>query len=146
MSLRKIIIIALCFFAFISTSCDLLNNDDECDLGYKPYDCIETEPDNGTLKIDITLNSLNSSVPVTIYVGDYEDNHIYLQDTLVNSAKTYYLPNNDYAAKADYNDIIEGSEITVFSIDGGDLSADSEEYCDGTCYSEGYLTLDVTYK
>jgi hypothetical protein len=34
--------------------------------------------------------------------------------------------------------------ITVFVVDGGQLDASSDEYCEGNCYEPGELNLDLT--
>jgi len=117
----------------------------ECNKGYKPSLCEETAPATGTVEVRVTLSDMNSSVPITIYRGKVEQNVVVFRDTLTGSSKQYLLDNAEYSVRAVYKAFVGGSLVTVYSIEGGTLSADSKEYCDGTCYSQGTLVLDAAY-
>jgi hypothetical protein len=118
--------------------------DSDCSDGnYKPYDCLEREPSEGILRIEATLDGLNPVVPIEVYYGDYENNLLYFVDTLDTFAYEYWVPNGDYSVKAKYNARIDNRLVTVYSIDGGNISYSSTNYCDGDCYSEGRLVLNA---
>ena len=117
------------------------DEDDECD-NYAPDDCITEKPSYGKVKIDITHNSLNLSVPITIYKGDFEDGNIVLKDTL-SSDRTYRLPNGYYSVKAEYKVELTQGIVNVYSVDGWDLDSEKDSYCDATCYEEGTIYLDA---
>jgi hypothetical protein len=117
-------------------------DDEECTKGYKPDECVESKPDSGMLKIRVTINALNPSVAITVYNGDFEENKAVFTDELDRAERDYYMKNRYYSVKATYQAIIDGRQVTVNAIDGGDLDADTEEYCDGNCYSEGEVTLE----
>ena len=122
-------------------ACD--TSEEGCTKGYKPRDCVETRPSGGSLIIQVTIDGMNPRVPIAVYFGDVENNILAFVDTLDITSVTYYIENGDYSVKATYHAVIDGSPATVYSIDGGDLSPSSTEYCDGTCYGEGTLTLDA---
>jgi hypothetical protein len=136
--------LVICFYlVMIHTGCD--QSSDECDKGYKPYDCIETEPGGGTVRIKVNISNTNPSIPITVFSGKVEQNQIVLEDTLTSGEKEYFLDNGEYAVRAEYRANIDGSWVTVHSVEGGELSPSKKEYCDGNCYSEGTLELDASY-
>lgn len=118
-------------------------SEDCSDGNYKPYDCLDREPSEGILRIEVTLDGLNPVVPIEIYYGDYENNLLYFVDTLDTFAYEYWVPNGDYSVKAKYNARINNRLVTVYSIDGGNISSSSTSYCDGDCYTEGRLVLNA---
>ena len=91
----------------------------------------------------MTLDGLNSIVPIEVYYGEYENNLLYFADTLDTFAYEYWVPNGDYSVKAKYNARIDNRLVTVYSIDGGNISYSSTNYCDGDCYTEGRLVLNA---
>jgi hypothetical protein len=117
----------------------------ECSKGYKPFDCVENAPATGTLEVKVTISDMNTSVPIAIYRGKVEQNVVVFRDTLTASSGQYLLENGEYSVRASYKAFVGGSLVTVYSIEGGTLSSDSKEYCDGTCYSKGTLVLDASY-
>ena len=136
----------LFYLTIFMFSCSLLedNNDEECNKGDKPYDCIESRPSHGTLTINVTINALNPKVPIEIFKSNYIDERLYLRDTLTTSSKKYYTRNSAYAVKAIYKKMIDGKIETLLSVNSGDLSAEKTEYCDGYCYEEGSEEIEVT--
>jgi hypothetical protein len=131
-------------FAIIIAMILLITGCDDCSDGnYKPYDCLEREPAEGILRIEVTLDGLNSVVPIEVYYGDYENNALYFADTLNSFDYEYWVPNGDYSVKAKYNAMINNRLVTVYSIDGGNISSSVTNYCDGDCYSEGRLVLNA---
>jgi hypothetical protein len=142
--LKTIITIIVLFTLLITLQCSLLNNEDvdECN-NYKPSDCIEEKPEYGYITVIVTINERNPAVPVTIFEGDVEDNIIVLQNTVKINMKSYRLVNNYYSVKAVYKSVIDGENVTINSIKGDELEFESEEYCDGVCYSEGEVVINV---
>ena len=123
--------------------CSLLQDTDEeddCTEGYAPFDCDTQAPDYGTLEIQVTTDVLNPAVKIEVFRGDVEDGRFLFADTI--SAKTEYRMKNNYlSVRATYIVSLDENIITVYSIDGGDLDYSSDDYCDATCYYEGYLEL-----
>jgi hypothetical protein len=116
----------------------------DCENGnYKPYDCLENEPAEGILRVEVTLDALNPVVPIEVYYDDYENNLLYFADTLDVFDYEYWVPNGDYSVKAKYKARIDNRLVTVYSIDGGNISSTTTNYCDGDCYSEGRLVLNA---
>ena len=121
------------------TSC----SEGECDKGYKPSDCVTTEPGVGVVRIDLTINVLNPRVPLTLYRGTIEQNNVVLTDTADVPVAEYRVPNGYYSVAAHYRSLMGGDTVTVVSVDGSTLRSESTEYCDGTCWHEGSITLDA---
>ena len=131
-------------YAIILTMLLLITGCDDCSDGnYKPYDCLEREPAEGILRIEVTQDGLNPIVPIEVYYGDYENNALYFADTLNSFYYEYWVPNGDYSVKAKYNAMINNRLVTVYSIDGENISPSVTNYCDGDCYSEGRLVLNA---
>ena len=97
------------------------------------------------LLLELKNQGLNCSkqVPIEVYYGDYENNLLYFADTLDTFAYEYWVPNGDYSVKAKYSARINNRLVTVYSIDGGNISSSSTSYCDGDCYTEGRLVLNA---
>ena len=74
-------------------------------------DCYGYAPDSANLIIKISINAENDSVPLTFYLGNYEDGVIDWQDTA--TTEEFYLyskMNSSYTVRATYqsgNQIIE---------------------------------------
>ena len=117
--------------------------DEECPEGYQPIlGCNTTIPKTGKVKILISTNELNPFVPITLFYGDYETNNVFFRDTLT-ANKTYNLKNTAYSVRAKYRAFFEGDTVTVYSVDGDNLTFDEDEYCDGSCYEAGEINLDA---
>ncbi len=148
---RKLLTTLIITLTLTLFSCDFLidllidEEDEECSEGYKPLFCDEFEPSYGTINVQVTLNDLNPFVPITLYSDDFEYNNIVLEETLNVNNKSYNMPNDYYSIKALYKAIVEGDTVTVYSVDGRRLESRSEDYCDGTCYSEGNIDLDAEF-
>lgn len=66
-------------------------------------DCYGYRPDSADLVIHLTINAAYDSVPLTFYLGDYEDGIIDWQDTA--TTETFYLYSafdKDYTVRAIY--------------------------------------------
>jgi len=139
MKTQSIVISLLVFLLF---SCSL-PEDEDCPEGYQPIGGCNTKiPKSGEVKIRISTNRLNPAIPITFYYGDYENNFIFFRDTLTTN-KTYNLKNDIYSVRAEYHAVIDGDTVTIYSVDGEDLSYDEDEYCDGSCYEPGEIDLDA---
>ena len=56
----------LILFLLIAFSASCVDDDyDDCDT----QDCVSIYPETGTLTVKVTLNSMNSLVPIRIYAG-----------------------------------------------------------------------------
>lgn len=135
----------ICITIIISTllSCSyLLEDDDDCDLGYKPDNCIEFKPSEGEIRLQVTINELNPLVPIEIFLGDFEDNQLVLRDSISNY-KSYELLNGRYSVKATYKAIFDSVEVNIYSINGFTIEPNEKEYCDGTCYTIKILDVDA---
>ena len=95
-------------------------------------DCYGYAPDSADLIIKLTINAENDSVPLTFYLGDYEDGVIDWQDTA--TSEEFYLyskMNSSYTVRATYN---SGNKfIEAYDADDMDLYNAAEE-CGSPCY------------
>ncbi len=95
-------------------------------------DCDGYAPDSANLIIKLTINAENDSVPLTFYLGDYEDGVIDWQDTA--TSEEFYLyskMNSSYTVRATYN---SGNKfIEAYDADDMELYNAAEE-CGSPCY------------
>lgn len=128
--------------ALFQISCFLFS-DGKCDEGEskKPSDCNSSIPSGGTVSVSIVTNSINPTVKIEIYEGNIEDGKLIISENL-SSDKSYTLPNGYYTAQAFYKVNYEGHVVTIKAVDGKELDYSSQNYCDGTCYSDGSINLD----
>ena len=105
-------------------------------------DCLEFKPDSADLIINLTINAENDSVPLTFYLGDYEDGVIDWQDTA--TTEEFYLYskiNSTYTVRATYRsgnktiEAFDSDKITLYN-------ADAE--CGPTCYIVKGGIFDLT--
>ncbi len=134
---KQIIILAV--IAMFTFGCNDFYNVD-CET-YE--NCLTYEPYDELVKIKVTVNKENEFVPITIYIGDLEENNIYIQDTTNFSVYEIYLPvNKDYTATAKYK---KGNQ-TIIAVDGGNLDTKSTDVCDSICWTVKELELDLWLK
>jgi len=95
-------------------------------------DCLGYAPDSADLIINLTINAENDSVPLTFYLGNYEDGVIDWQDTA--TTEEFYLyskMNSSYTVRATYNskdriiEAFDADEMTLYN-------ANTE--CGSPCY------------
>lgn len=95
-------------------------------------DCYGYKPDSANLIIYLTINASNDSVPLTFYLGNYEDGVIDWQDTA--TTKEFYLYSKmdaSYTVRARYQ---SGDQIIeAFDSDHMHLYNANEE-CGSPCY------------
>lgn len=95
-------------------------------------DCYDYAPDSANLIVRLTINAENDSVPLTFYLGPYEDGVVDWQDTA--TTEEFYLYsklNSSYTVKATY---LSGDRI-IEAFDEDDMTlykADVE--CGSPCY------------
>ena len=143
MSIKRTLISGLFVAAgILLSSCE----EDFCDDDFPPYapdDCVEREPDFGMLDVLVTINSENVEVPITLYLGNIEENNILAIDTLSVERTTYMLPaNEEYSATAAYLGV---TQDTVLVVNSDRIFTSDTEYCDGTCWEvvDGEVDLRI---
>ncbi len=108
---------------------------DDCDM----QDCVSVYPTSGSLTVKATLNSMNSSVPIRIYAGHYDDGELILEDTLYDERTNYvFEPGVYYSVAAKYK--TESGDITV--VDGDKIEVITNTDCDTTCYTVNDATVN----
>ena len=114
------------------------------DCEYPDYsNCITQEPDNGKLRINLTINTENEAVPLTIYYGRVEHEAICLTDTAYVKEKEYIVPADVYySVKATY----KSNGKIVNAIDGGFLEKKSYKVCDSICWVVKDIDLNLKLK
>ena len=139
-TITKLLLIITLVFAFNFSGCeqeDLALNID-CD------NCLEFFPDSADLVINVTINDENPFVPLTFYVGDYEDGNIDFIDTTYTEERFLYSKVGvNYSVKATYQKDGE----TVIAIDGDRIRVvDGSGDCYPPCYFIRGGTFDVRLK
>ena len=121
----------------IVTGCDKPSIDCE----YPDYsNCITQEPENGILKIKVTINENNKRVPVVIYYGNVENDVVCLTDTVSARETEYKVPADVYySVKVTY---ISGNKL-IHAIDGGYLEKKSYLVCDSVCWVVKDIDLNL---
>ena len=122
---------------FMLIGCDIDNLDCEDHPIWK--ECERNIPSHGILYVSVTINSSNPSVPVNIYLGDFELGILVLSDTLVVEDREYTLPIGEYSATAKY---MSGQD-TILTVDGGEIKAELVEYCNMDCWEVSNANLDL---
>jgi len=117
-------------------------NDDE-GKGYAPADCQRVKPGTGYLIVQCTVNNAHPSVPIKMYRGDYDQGIVVLRDTLAAPETEFEMPvGTRYSVMATY---LSGAD-TVLVLDTAELSVDSDDYEDATCYYVKTKRIDVRLK
>jgi hypothetical protein len=95
-------------------------------------DCYGYAPDSADLIVKLTINAENDSVPLTFYLGSYEDGVIDWQDTA--TTEEFYLYskiNSSYTVRATYR---SGNRI-IEAFDADDMNLyNAGEECGSPCY------------
>lgn len=107
-------------------------------------DCFDSKPEQGEIKVKLTIDDTNDTVIVKIYQGVIENNKLLIEDTLTIASKTYNLPvNSYYSASAEYNH--EGKLIRA--VDGDRISvSESEDDYGYVCWNLRNIVLDLRLK
>ena len=124
--MKKLKYFALLFVVLLPLSC--ADDYDDCNT----QDCVSVYPTTGSLTVKVTLNSLNSSVPVRIFAGHYDAGELIREDTLYSDRQNYvFEPGIYYSVAATYQ--TENGEIVV--VDGDKIDVITHTECDTTCYT-----------
>jgi hypothetical protein len=139
-SFIKLTIFILLVFSINFSGCeqeDLAFNID-CD------NCLDAIPDSADLIVRVTINGENPFVPLTYYVGDYEDGVVDFIDTTWTEERLLLSKVGvEYSVKATYK--VDGAP--VIAIDGDRLRVvDGSADCYPPCYFIRGGTLDVRLK
>jgi len=95
-------------------------------------DCFGYAPDSAKLIVNLTIDAENDSVPLTFYLGDYEDGIIDWQDTATSDEfRLYSEINREYTVAATYKS--GQKSIVAFDADKMTLYNGGEE-CGSPCY------------
>jgi hypothetical protein len=95
-------------------------------------DCYNYIPDSADLVINLTINAENNSVPLTFYLGDYEDGVIDWQDTATTDKFYLYSAfDKEYTVRATY----KSGNQTIMAFDGDEMFLyNAGEECGSPCY------------
>ncbi len=108
-------------------------------------ECYRIKPDEGSLKIRVTINK-NQSVPIVVYRNEMEHEWIRLVDTV--TVEDYYVDvdvDHFYSVKAEYK---AGGKI-IYAVDGDWIRTRKiTAQCDSTCWviRGGNINVRLKYK
>jgi len=127
-SLNKSSIIILILSLIFHSGCERNESWESFDCS----NCFQDKPEWGPLKIKVTINNENPSVPIVIYRGDIESNDIEYTDKADHSDYTVDVPPDKYySVTAEYK---TGGK-TIFVVDGDKLKVKKNvKDCDQECY------------
>ncbi len=137
----KVILLSAVLVVCLNSVCPKYDEEEDC--YHAPLGCKTYAPTVGTMTIKVSKTLDDSPVRVWLYAGYIEDST--LVDTFLISGTDYTIPrsNGVYSARARYLTKIGGENKFFNAVDGGSLQEESEEYCEGTCYESGSITLDL---
>lgn len=136
-TLRLIVLISIAFIP--QSSCELLEiisvNCAECYTDYPYYE---------ELRAEITINDENQFVPITVFIGPFEDNNISYRDTSIRVARYLWVETGvDYTIRAEYTK----NGRTYYVINGAKLTTrEDTESCDAPCYYVTGKNVDLRLK
>ncbi len=95
-------------------------------------DCYGYAPDSAKLIVNLSIDAENDSVPLTFYLGDYEDGIIDWQDTATTEEFLLYSEiNRDYTVAATYS----SGQKTIVAIDADKMTLyNGVSECGSPCY------------
>lgn len=133
----KFIILLTLVLSFNISGCEQEDLAFNTDCG----NCLETIPDSADLIVNVTIDDENPFVPLTFYVGDYEDGVIdFIDTTRTKEFLLFSEVGTEYSIKATYQKDGE----TIIAIDGDKLRVvDGSGDCYPPCYFIRGGTLDV---
>lgn len=107
---------------------------------YAPSDCARSKPPTGYLKVKLTVNNENRVVPITVFLGDFEEDQVVARDSLDVAIGLFELPVDEYySVAARY---VVGGDTTL-ALDGDRIETSSTEYVDAECWSVQDGEVDV---
>jgi hypothetical protein len=133
----KIILLIILILSVKFSGCEQEDLDFYIDCDY----CMDSIPLYDTLRVLVTINEENPSVPLKIYLGDYDNGTTDWVDTAY--SEEFWLVSEvdvEYSVKASY----KRGEQTIIAVDGDKIKAvNGEEDCYSPCYYVRAGTLDV---
>jgi hypothetical protein len=116
-----------------------LNNANDC---VPSGNCTSVAPTTANLKLKLTINSENASVPIAVYEGDASDSVLYFLDTIAATTISYTVAvDQRYSAVAKYRQ----GNLTILAVDGDKTKLTSNNDCGDRCYevSDALLNLKL---
>ena len=125
---------------FGSLGCESASDPSE---DFAPADCQRVAPETGRVDVEVTINSANQRVPVTIYRGRLEDDVVVQQDTLSTPATHFALsPGVVYSVTARY---VTGDD-TIVALRSDYLELEYADYDGARCWWVEPVALDLRLK
>ncbi len=140
---RILMLSMLLITVYCNTSCrrNSYYGSEDC-ANYDYSDCNTNEPSLVALNIKLTINEVNTKVPITIYEGEVEENKIVLNDSVSTSKYSVLLPGDKYySVKVRY--VKEGK--IIYAIGGDYTKKILTTVCDSSCWSteEGNINVEL---
>jgi hypothetical protein len=105
-----------------------LNNGTDC---VPSGNCTSIAPTTADLRLKLTINSENASVPIAVYEGDASDSLLYFRDTIAATTISYTVAvDQRYSAVAKYR----RGNVTILAVDGDKTKLTSNNDCGDRCY------------
>ena len=95
-------------------------------------DCYGSKPDSANLIVYLSIDAENDSIPLTFYLGSYEEGEIDWQDTATTTEFYLYSKiNSYYTVRATYR---SGDQV-IEAFDGDKMKVtNAEDQCGSPCY------------
>lgn len=123
------VICILSIFAIFNFSCERQPPDDS---GFDCENCYQDKPEIGSLLVNVTINEENQFVPITIYIGNIEDNNIeHIDTTWVVDYWVDVPVDKYYSVTAKY----KSGDNTIIVVDGDNFKLKKNTRdCDEDCW------------
>jgi hypothetical protein len=138
MKTKLIFILAIPFLVGLSCKEKIYTGNVDCDK------CYTDSPSEVDLAINLTISYKYPVVPLTVYQGDVEENHIVLTDTADSTPYYVTVPvDQRYSVKAEYKKdstilyVVDGTKVKVKLV---------SDACDQECYVIEGDKLDARIK
>jgi len=137
--MKNCIIICCMSLVLSLASCTDFGSADACENS----ECYSTYPTAGTMTVKVTIDELNSFVPVRIYAGRYDVGQFIRLDTLYDKREKFVLdPGEYYSVAATYQ--TENGEVVV--VDGGKIDILTNNCDSFSCYTVTDVTVNCKLK
>jgi hypothetical protein len=136
-TLRVLVLITITLVP--QSSCELLDI-----ITVDCAECYTDYPYSEELSAEITINSENQAVPITVFYGPFENNDIAFRDTSIKSIKYLWLDTGvDYTIRAEYTK----NGRTFYVINGAKLTPRKDtDSCNAPCYYVTGKKVDLRLK
>lgn len=126
-------------------SCSKSDEEEGCKPMPLDYFCISRSSDvTNFLKIKITTDQLNTTVPIAVYSGNSVENGTLLFKDTISRSTFYEVSDGNYAARAYYTATVNGALSKVRTTNDTRISAKEVEYCEDECFEPAYGDIDLT--